>query len=84
MAANFRTLEWKEFVMVRSTLAVVLLLVAVSAAGAQEKPADEPGLKIGDPVPEVVLKDQNGESVELAVLLKKSPVAIVFYRSASW
>ncbi len=70
--------------MVRSTLAVVLLLVAVSAARAQEKPADEPGLKIGDPVPEVVLKDQNGESVELAELLKKSPVAIVFYRSASW
>ena len=70
--------------MVRSTLTVVLMLVAMSAAGAQDKLEDEPGLKIGDTVPEVVLKDQNGESVELAKLLKKSPVAIVFYRSASW
>ncbi|PWU20216.1 MAG: hypothetical protein C5B50_04520 [Verrucomicrobia bacterium] len=42
------------------------------------------GLQVGDHAPAFTLKDQNNQEVSLEALLKKGPVAVVFYRSAGW
>ncbi len=70
----------------RSLLCLSLagLLWAVSGAAQEEPPKPEVGLKIGTRAPMFKLKDQNGKEVSLENLLKKGPVAVVFYRSASW
>lgn len=62
------------------------LAVVLSAAvpAADPPPAEKTGIKVGEKAPAFKLKDQTGEERELAALLKDGPVAIVFYRSASW
>jgi peroxiredoxin len=49
--------------------------------------SDQPmdvGLAIGQKAPSFILKDQNGKDISLEEMLKKGPVALVFYRSADW
>ena len=60
-------------------------LLGSTALGADRQAAPpEVGLKIGQRAPAFTLKDQNGKEVSLEALLKKGPVAVVFYRSADW
>ena len=61
-------------------IALLTLLAARRASGQQ----DVPGLDIGVKAPEFKLPDQSGNEVALADLIKKGPVALVFYRSADW
>lgn len=42
------------------------------------------GLKVGGQAPAFDLKNQAGQSIQLARLLEQGPVAVVFYRSADW
>ncbi len=59
-----------------------LMLMGATAAVAQRS---TPGLKVGAKAPNFELKNQKGEKTSLETLLKaKKPVALVFYRSASW
>ncbi len=43
-----------------------------------------PGLKVGERAAEFSLKSAAGGEVALRELIKKGPVALVFYRSADW
>ena len=63
------------------TLAASSLLLALTAGAAAPEMT---GLAVGQKAPAFTLKDQNGRDVSLATLLKKGPVALVFYRSADW
>jgi hypothetical protein len=45
---------------------------------------EQPGLKVGESAPSFMLKDQEGSDRSLDELIKKGPVALVFYRSADW
>lgn len=51
---------------------------------AEDVLAEKPGLPIGQIAPAFHLKKQNGKEVSLESLLKKGPVALVFFRSADW
>ena len=62
-------------------------LLAAHASGlnaAEVASAENTGLRIGQVAPAFSLKDQNGKEVSLDALLKKGPVALVFFRSADW
>ena len=61
-----------------------LVIGLTGAAGADPAPEEKSGLKVGEKAPEFSLKDQAGTNRELKELLKDGPVALVFYRSASW
>ena len=66
-------------------LGTVLGLAALAtAANAAPAPEEKTGLKVGEKAPEFTLKDQAGTERTLRDLLKDRPVALVFYRSASW
>jgi hypothetical protein len=54
------------------------LMVAVPAA------PEKTGLAVGEKAPDWTLKDQYSQNQSLNSLLKKGPVALVFYRSADW
>jgi cytochrome oxidase Cu insertion factor (SCO1/SenC/PrrC family) len=60
------------------------LLLALSSPAAQEAAPEKTGLAVGQTAPAFALKDQNAQDVTLESLLKKGPVALVFYRSADW
>lgn len=65
--------------------AVGLAFALAASAPAADPPSDEKtGIKVGEKAPAFKLKDQTGEERELSALLKRGPVALVFYRSASW
>ena len=51
---------------------------------AAEAAPENTGLAAGEKAPTFTLKDPNGQEVALESLLKKGPVALVFYRSADW
>ena len=71
--------------MFRVILGALGLAVALSAAArAGDPPPEKTGIKLGEKAPAFKLKDQAGEERELSALLKNGPVALVFYRSASW
>ena len=61
-----------------------LFIGAGVASAADPAPEEKTGIKVGDKAPEFKLKDQAGEERTLSALLKDGPVALVFYRSASW
>ena len=63
-----------------AVMAMASLAMASLALGAEE----DPGLAVGKKAPKIELKDQSGEVVKVADLLKEGPVAVVFYRSADW
>ena len=62
-------------------LAVIAAVSRVLAAPAAE---EKTGIKVSEKAPDFKLKNQNGEEVALADLLKKGNVALVFTRSAEW
>jgi cytochrome oxidase Cu insertion factor (SCO1/SenC/PrrC family) len=69
---------------VRSLAACSLLLLALAVGAAEPASPEKTGVAVGQKAPDFTLKDQNGHDVSLAALLKKSPVALVFFRSAEW
>jgi cytochrome oxidase Cu insertion factor (SCO1/SenC/PrrC family) len=66
--------------------AVVLLAASTARSQAKGKPApdEQTGLSVGAKAPKFALKDQQGTERSLDELLKKTKVALVFYRSADW
>jgi peroxiredoxin len=71
----------------KAQFSFAILLAALFGAAplaAQEAPPAEIGLRVGAHAPAFTLKDQNGKEITLEALLKKGPVALVFYRSADW
>ena len=66
------------------TIATVALLVARTAEAAAPASPELTGLAVGQKASDFALKDQNDRAVSLASLLKKGPVALVFFRSADW
>lgn len=65
-------------------LALAVVLGVALGAPAADPPPEKTGIKVGEMAPTFKLKDQAGTERELAALLKDGPVALVFYRSASW
>ena len=59
-------------------------LLSGSVTFAAEAAPEKTGLPVGAKAPTFSLKDQNDRDVSLEALLKKGPVALVFYRSADW
>ena len=59
---------------------VVTVALVPSATNAQ----DEIGPKVGSTIEDFSLDDQSGKTHQFSELLKAGPVAVVFYRSASW
>ena len=43
-----------------------------------------PGIAVGESLPDINLKNQNGSEVAIKEISRKAPVALIFYRSASW
>jgi len=68
--------------MIHRSLLLLLALLGASVLHAADTAM--PGLKIGEKAAAFTLKNSAGADVALGDLLKKSPVALVFYRSADW
>ena len=62
----------------------VLLLASLLLFNTANVTAAEPGIEVGSEAPDFELSDQNGQKHKLSDLVKKSKVALVFYRSANW
>lgn len=65
-------------------VAACWLLIVSLASAAEPAAAEKAGLSVGQKAPAFTLKDHEGRDVSLDALLKKGPVALVFYRSADW
>jgi cytochrome oxidase Cu insertion factor (SCO1/SenC/PrrC family) len=65
-------------------LTAVSLLSLPCAWAAEPAAPENTGLAVGARAPAFALKDQNERDVALDALLKKGPVALVFFRSADW
>lgn len=59
-------------------------LWTLAASAAEPASPEKTGLALKQKAPAFTLKDQNDREVTLAALLKKGPVALVFYRSSDW
>lgn len=59
---------------------MVALFIVAPNAGA----ADWGGVEVGTKAPGFNLKDQNDQDVSPDDLIRTGPVAIIFFRSASW
>ncbi len=66
------------------SFAACSLLLAGSVIAAAPASPEKTGVAVGQKAPAFSLKDQNDREVTLAGLLKKGPVALVFFRSADW
>ncbi len=60
------------------------LLLAGSVIAAEPASPEKTGVAVGQKAPAFSLNDQNDRDVSLAALLKKGPIALVFFRSADW
>jgi cytochrome oxidase Cu insertion factor (SCO1/SenC/PrrC family) len=67
-----------------ATCFAACLLMATTVHAAEPAAPEKTGLAVGVKAPAFTLKDQNDRNVSLETLLKKGPVALVFYRSADW
>ena len=67
-----------------AALTVCWLLLAALVNSAEPAAPEKTGLAVGQKAPAFTLNDQDGRDVSLESLLKKGPVALVFYRSADW
>ena len=65
-------------------LAVAALAVASGWLLAKELEPREIGLPIGARAPDFALVDQSGSIANLAPLLARGKLAVVFFRSADW
>ncbi len=63
---------------------VTAALMSIAVAAPKEEPAEETELPVGQQAPGFTLQDQAGREVSLETLLRKGPVAVVFFRSADW
>ncbi len=69
----------------RNTSKYSCFLVALALVSTATVPAAAVDrIAVGEPAPKFELKDQEGKPQSLDELLKNGPVALVFYRSASW
>lgn len=59
---------------------VVILAITNLSVSAQDIGQDPRGLKVGDPAPAFMGKDNQGNDFDLQAALKKGPVVLVFYR----
>jgi peroxiredoxin len=66
----------------RSTFLLVLTAILPLGLGAQG--AFDPGLQVGDEIPDFRLRDQNGDLYEFESLMGTRGLAILFFRSADW
>lgn len=73
----------KAIQLAAALIACWFLLPSIAFAVETAAP-EKTGLSIGQKAPAFTLKDQNNRDVSLESLLKKGPVALVFYRSADW
>ncbi len=65
--------------------AAALGVFALAAPGrADDAPPERTGIKVGEKAPDFTLTDQAGKQRSLGEFLKNGPVALVFFRSASW
>jgi cytochrome oxidase Cu insertion factor (SCO1/SenC/PrrC family) len=69
---------------IAGSLAACMLLLAFAVTAAEPASPEKTGLAVGQQAPDFTLKDQNGRDISLSALLKKGPVALVFFRSAEW
>jgi len=60
------------------------LFFACSVRAAEPATPEKTGLPVGQRAPSFTLKDQNERDTSLESLLRKGPVALVFFRSADW
>ena len=67
-----------------AALTICSLLLASLVNAAEPAAPEKTGLTAGQKAPAFTLNDQDGRDVSLDSLLKKGPVALVFYRSADW
>jgi cytochrome oxidase Cu insertion factor (SCO1/SenC/PrrC family) len=73
-----------KWIRVTMALSIYGLLLAEMASAAEPAAPEHTGLAVGEKVPSFILKDQANRDVSLDSLLKKGPVALVFFRSADW
>jgi cytochrome oxidase Cu insertion factor (SCO1/SenC/PrrC family) len=59
-------------------------LLTQTASAAEAAAPEKTGPAVGKMAPSFNLKDQTNHDVSLESLLKKGPVAVVFFRSADW
>jgi len=71
-------------IMSRITFLIAVIAMLVTRMVIAGDSIEQIGLPIGQHAPQFTLRDQNGNEVSLATLLKKGPVAVVFVRSADW
>jgi cytochrome oxidase Cu insertion factor (SCO1/SenC/PrrC family) len=65
-------------------LGAVGLLGQVAAQPRASAPQEKSGIAVGQKAPSFALNDQAGQERKLDEFLKQGPLALVFYRSASW
>lgn len=68
----------------RARLGLAAVLVGFLGFASSAPAGELAGLKVGDQAPAFELKNQAGQSIQLAKLLEQGPVAVVFHRSADW
>ena len=82
--ACYATLPIMNLIRVAIALSVSGLFLAQTASAAEPAPPEHTGLAVGAKAPSFSLKDQGNHDNSLDSLLKKGPVALVFFRSADW
>ena len=70
--------------LIRAAIALFGFFLAQTASPAEPAAPEHTGLAVGEKAPSFTLKDQANRDVSLESLLKKGPVALVFFRSADW
>ena len=65
-------------------LSVSGFFLAQTASAAEPAAPEDTGVAVGKKAPLFTLKDQTNRDVSLDSLVKKGPVALVFFRSADW
>lgn len=84
MAGSSVTSSLVKPTLVGACLLVGHLFMASVTTAAEPAAPKEIGLPVGQNAPAFKLNDQADSEVSLEALLKKGPVALVFYRSADW
>ena len=84
LASHSRRLPTPAFALGRIISVVAVLLLPIGLRAANSGSQEQGGINVGERAPGFTLKDQNGQDVSLDGLLKKGPVALVFFRSSDW
>jgi cytochrome oxidase Cu insertion factor (SCO1/SenC/PrrC family) len=73
-----------KLIRVAVALFVSGFFLAETASPAEPAAPEHTGLAVGEKAPSFTLKDQANHDVSLDSLLKKGPLALVFFRSVDW